>query len=140
MTTNTLHLHSAYFPLWILIVGGIFFVAFHLLKTKSYLKIAMALFVTGVLFSLFTGAMGGASMSKTEELPDINLPALHLHAWTAAVSILSFMLLVFSVWKRKRLMQAGRSTRAFDLLAFFSLLAVAGFLFYTIHIAHQIRL
>ncbi|MFN8209080.1 MAG: hypothetical protein U0T82_16985 [Bacteroidales bacterium] len=138
--TNTIHIYTAYIPVWILIVGGILALAGILLKNEAYLKISVWLLWAGILVSIFTGAMGGASMSKTKILPGINNASLHVHAWTSAIAILLFMITTGIAVRRKRAMKNGKSLKKWNVLFLTFLFGIAIFLFWTIRVAHQIRL
>jgi uncharacterized membrane protein len=140
MTSNSLHLLTAYLPLWILIVGGILALAGFLLKNESYFRISFWLTWLGVLASLFTGAMGGASMSKTKILPGIDNASLHSHAWTSAIAILFFILSAWLFNRRRKVIRTGGNVKSLNYTLFIALAGVAVFLFWTIRVAHQIRL
>jgi uncharacterized membrane protein len=140
MTTNSLHLLSAYLPVWIIIVGGILALAGFLLKNESYFRISFWFICLGVVASLFTGAMGGASMSETRILPGIDNASLHSHAWTSAIAITFFIISAWLFIRRRRFLKSGKEVRNLNIYLFLALAGVAAFLFWTIRIAHQIRL
>jgi hypothetical protein len=138
--TNTIHLFTAYTPVWILIVAGLLVLAGILLKTETYLRIAFWLVWLGVAASLFTGAMGGASMAKTMLQDGINNASLHTHAWTSAVSILFFILSAMLFQLRRKHLRLSRPVGRLNVYLLLSLTGIALFLFWTIRVAHQIRL
>src|SRR5512133_2271862 len=140
MQTNSIHIFSSYLPVWMLIIAIILFGAGIILKNEKYTGISFWFILAGIVAALFTGAMGGASMAKTEVLPDINNSSLHIHTWTAAIAIVFFLLSGFFSLRRRKKLKLGKAIGTTNVLILVFLSGSAIFLFWTIHVSHQVRL
>lgn len=102
MNASYFHILSSWFPLYLIILCGFILSISLLLKSEKLFNFAMILLVFFALVSFITGAMGGASMPKVKDQPDINHAALHLHAWSALGAIMFAIVLAILAILRYR--------------------------------------
>jgi hypothetical protein len=140
MQTNSVHLLTAYLPLWILALAFVILILATKYDRLSFQRSATIIVLLGIASSIFTGGMGGASMSKTELMPGIDLVALHTHAWTAALSIGLFIFLGYLSFRKMKAVKNGRSTVKINYPLFIVLFLVVLCLIWTILTAHHIRI
>ena len=138
MNSSYLHLLTSWFPLYSLILSGLILSVSLLMKREKLFKLSMILLVFTGLISFITGTLGGASMPKVRDLPNINHAALHLHAWSAFGAIVfSIVLAILAIMRYRKKTQFDIITNIMMILI--SLLSLA-FLVTSMQFASRIRL
>ncbi len=138
MQTSILHINTSFLPLYFGGAAIIFHNAGRIFKRKSLKYLGYRLFMLNGLVTTFTCALGGASIRGVEELQNIEIAIVKLHAWTAmAVFLISVAMAYFSY--KANLVEIEGNTKKLDNFLLISSFIFLVFFIYTIMVAFNIR-
>ncbi len=137
MSTSLFHIYTALLPLVLVVPGIILLLYGWIFKKQGMLRLSMFLLAGTFLVSFITSALGGASMSKTMNIPGVDIAVLHLHAWSALGAVVfSLVLGAIAIQTLRKKKQPDSTTLLMMVLI---ALLVSAFLWLTVKMAFQIR-